>query len=285
MKKGRITTIIVSSGIFLVLFLIILIAIAVAIGDRVALVEVSGAIYSSQGIIEQLRRCEDDPSVKAIVLRINSPGGAVAPVQEIYGAINRIQKKVVVSMGATAASGGYYIACAGDHIFANPGTLTGSIGVIMQFRKWGELMKKIGIQSEVIKSGKYKDAGSPFRELTPEEQKLFQDVIDDVHQQFLDAIMESRQDAELTREQMEEIADGRIMSGRQALERKLVDQLGGLNDAIEYAGQLAGIQGRPRVVRMKIRRSLLDRMTRGILGNKLDQITHDQAALRYELPL
>lgn len=285
MKKGRITTIIVSSGIFLALLLIILITIAVAIGDRVALVEVSGAIYSSQGIIEQLRRCEDDPSVKAIVLRINSPGGAVAPVQEIYGAINRIQKKVVVSMGATAASGGYYIACAGDHIFANPGTLTGSIGVIMQFRKWGELMKKIGIQSEVIKSGKYKDAGSPFRELTPEEQKLFQDVIDDVHQQFLDAIMESRQDAELTREQMEEIADGRIMSGRQALERKLVDQLGGLNDAIEYAGQLAGIQGRPRVVRMKIRRSLLDRMTRGILGNKLDQITHDQAALRYELPL
>jgi protease-4 len=285
MKKGKITTIIVSSGIFLALILIILIAIAVAIGDRVALVEISGAIYSSQGVIEQLRRCEADPSVKAIVLRVNSPGGAVAPVQEIYNAINRIQKKVVVSMGATAASGGYYIACAGDRIFANPGTLTGSIGVIMQFRKWGELMKKIGVQSEVIKSGKYKDAGSPFRELTPEEQELFQDVIDDVHQQFLEAIMESRQDAELTREQMEEIADGRIMSGRQALERKLIDQLGDLNDAIEYAGQLAGIKGRPRVVKMEIRRSLLDRMTRGILGNKLDQITHDQAALRYELPL
>jgi len=285
MKKGRITTIIVSSGIFLALLLIILIAIAVAIGDRVALVTISGGIYSSQGVIEQLRRCEADPSVKAIVLRINSPGGAVAPVQEIYSAINRIQKKVVVSMGATAASGGYYIACAGDQIFANPGTLTGSIGVIMQFRKWGELMKKIGVQSEVIKSGKYKDAGSPFRELTPEEQELFQDVIDDVHQQFLDAIIESRKNAELTGEQIEEIADGRIMSGRQALERKLIDQLGDLNDAIEYAGQLAGIQGRPRVVRMEIRRSLLDRITRGILGNKLDQITHDQAALRYELPL
>ena len=146
-------------------------------------------------------------------------------------------------------------------------------------------MKKIGVQSEVIKSGKYKDAGSPFRELTPEEQELFQDVIDDVHQQFLEAIVESRKNAELTREQIEEIADGRIMSGRQALDRRLVDQLGDLNDAIEYAGQLAGIEGRPRVVKMEIRRSLLDRMTRGILGNKLDQITHDQAALRYELPL
>jgi len=285
MEKRKITAIIVFSGILLVLLMIILITIAVAIGDRVAIVQLSGPIYSSQAVIDQFRKCEADPSVKAVVLRINSPGGAVAPVQEIYKAVNRIQKKVVVSMGATAASGGYYIACAGERIFANPGTLTGSIGVIMQFRKWGELMKKVGVDREVVKSGKYKDSGSAYRELTPEERELFQETIDDVHQQFLEAIVESRQDQGLTSEQVEEIADGRIMSGRQALEKNLIDELGDLDDAIEYAGKLAGIEGKPRVVKMEIRRSLLERMTRGIFGNKLEQITHNQAALRYELSL
>jgi protease-4 len=285
MEKKKISTIVISSGIFLALILIILITVAVAIGDRIALVRISGAIYSSQGVIEQLHKCEADPSIKAIVLRVDSPGGAVAPVQEIYKELTNLQKKVVVSMGATAASGGYYIACAGDRIFANPGTLTGSIGVIMQFPKWGELMKKIGIDREIIKSGKYKDAGSAFRKLTPEERELFQETIDDVYQQFVEAIVESRQDVGLTREQVEEVSDGRVMSGRQALERNLIDELGSLDDAIEHAGELAGIKGKPRIVRMEIRRSLLDRIIRGRFGSKLDQITQDQVTLRYELSL
>jgi protease-4 len=266
MERRRIITIIVFGGIFLALFLIILFAVAFLMfgdpqmlpGDKVALVELSGPIYSSQRVVDQLHRYRDNDSVKAIVLRINSPGGVVAPVQEIHRELTKMKKKVVVSMGSTAASGGYYIACAADWIFANPGTVTGSIGVIMQFAKIGELMEKLGIKREVVKSGDYKDAGSMYRELTPEERELFQDTIDDVYDQFVDAILEGRRHKELTRERIEEIADGRILSGRQALEENLVDELGDLSDAIEYAGKLGGIEGKPRVIKMRTRKSLLD---------------------------
>ncbi|MFC1713341.1 signal peptide peptidase SppA [Candidatus Poribacteria bacterium] len=252
-------------------------------GDKVAVLEIAGPIYSSQGVLEQLYRCRDDSSIKTIILRINSPGGAVAPVQEIYKELTRSKKKIVVSMGSTAASGGYYIACAAERIFANPGTLTGSIGVIMQFRNIDELMKKVGVEHEVVKSGRYKDSGSMYRELTSEEKELFQETIDDVYEQFLDAILEGRQHTELTREQLREIADGRVMSGKQALESQLVDELGDLSDAIDYAGKLGGIEGKPRVIRMKIKRTLMERVLRGTLGGELDQVIHDQAVLRYEL--
>jgi protease-4 len=291
MERRRIITIIVFGGIFLALFLIILFAVAFLMfgdpqmlpGDKVALVELSGPIYSSQRVVDQLHRYRDNDSVKAIVLRINSPGGVVAPVQEIHRELTKMKKKVVVSMGSTAASGGYYIACAADWIFANPGTVTGSIGVIMQFAKIGELMEKLGIKREVVKSGDYKDAGSMYRELTPEERELFQDTIDDVYDQFVDAILEGRRHKELTRERIEEIADGRILSGRQALEENLVDELGDLSDAIEYAGKLGGIEGKPRVIKMRTRKSLLERLIRDVFGSELDQIVHDQAVLRYEL--
>jgi protease-4 len=291
MERRRIITIIVFGGIFLALFLIILFAVAFLMfgdpqmlpGDKVALVELSGPIYSSQRVVDQLHRYRDNDSVKAIVLRINSPGGVVAPVQEIHRELTKMKKKVVVSMGSTAASGGYYIACAADWIFANPGTVTGSIGVIMQFAKIGELMEKLGIKREVVKSGDYKDAGSMYRELTPEERELFQDTIDDVYDKFVDAILEGRRHKELTRERIEEIADGRILSGRQALEENLVDELGDLSDAIEYAGKLGGIEGKPRVIKMRTRKSLLERLIRDVFGSELDQIVHDQAVLRYEL--
>jgi protease-4 len=291
MERRRIITIIVFGGIFLALFLIILFAVAFLMfgdpqmlpGDKVALVELSGPIYSSQRVVDQLHRYRDNDSVKAIVLRINSPGGVVAPVQEIHRELTKMKKKVVVSMGSTAASGGYYIACAADWIFANPGTVTGSIGVIMQFAKIGELMEKLGIKREVVKSGDYKDAGSMYRELTPEERELFQDTIDDVYDQFVDAILEGRRHKELTRERIEEIADGRILSGRQALEENLVDEMGDLSDAIEYAGKLGGIEGKPRVIKMRTRKSLLERLIRDVFGSELDQIVHDQAVLRYEL--
>ncbi len=291
MERKKIITIIAISGIFLGLFLIVLFAVALIMfgdpqmlpGDKLAVVEIIGPIYNSQHVVDQIHRYKDDDSVKAIVLRINSPGGVVAPVQEIHRELTKIQKKVVVSMGSTAASGAYYIACAADWIFANPGTLTGSIGVIMQFPKLDGLMKKLGIEQEIVKSGEYKDAGSAYRKLTPEEKELFQETIDDVYQQFLDAILEGRGHTELTREQIEEIADGRVLSGRQALERKLVDELGDLSDAVEYAGELAGIEGKPRVIKTRMRRSVLERLIRGTLGSELDQMIQHQATLRYEL--
>ncbi len=285
MLKGKLTLIILG-GIFLVLFVIIISVIALFVaGEGVALVEVTGPIYSSREVVDQLQKHKDDEFVKAIVLRINSPGGAVAPVQEIHRELSKIQKSVVVSMGSTATSGSYYIASAADWIFANPGTLTGSIGVIMQFPKWEGLMKKVGVEQEVIKSGKYKDAGSVYRKLTSEEKELFQATIDDVHDQFLEAVFEGRQHKELTREEIEEIADGRLMSGRQALERKLVDQLGDMSDAIEHAGKLAGIKGKPRVIQIRTRRSLLERLIGDILGSELNRIMQDQSPLRYEMPL
>ncbi len=283
--KGKLTLVILG-GIFLVLFVIIISVIALFVaGEGVALVEVTGPIYSSREVVDQLQKHKDDEFVKAIVLRINSPGGAVAPVQEIHRELSKIQKSVVVSMGSTATSGSYYIASAADWIFANPGTLTGSIGVIMQFPKWEGLMKKVGVEQEVIKSGKYKDAGSVYRKLTSEEKELFQATIDDVHDQFLEAVFEGRQHKELTREEVEEIADGRLMSGRQALERKLVDQLGDMSDAIEHAGKLAGIKGKPRVIQIRTRRSLLERLIGDILGSELNRIMQDQSPLRYEMPL
>jgi len=249
-------------------------------GDKVALVEITGPIYSSRGVISEIHRYKEDNSVKAIVLRIDSPGGIVAPAQEIYRELTKIDKEIVTSMGSIATSGGYYIACASDWIFANPGTLTGSIGVIMRFTTLEELFKRFGIEREVIKSGSYKDAGSAYRKLTPEEKKLFQETIDDVHSQFIDAVFEGRKHKKLTREQIKEIADGRVMSGKQAMEKKLIDQLGGLDDAIEYAGKIAGIEGKPRVIKKRIRRSLLERLI-----GEADQAIYNQAGLRYELSL
>ena len=292
MGRGKVIAIVVSGGIALGLFLVMLFAIAFFLfgdpqmlpGDKVALIEITGAIFSSQRVLDELDKYSDDDSIKAIVLRIDSPGGVVAPVQEIHRGLTKIQKTIVVSMGATAASGGYYVACAADWIFANPGTLTGSIGVIMHFPKYGELMKKIGVEREVIKSGSYKDASSPYRKLTPEERELFQETIDDVYDEFVDMIVEGRKHRDLSREQVQEIADGRLMSGRQALEKKLVDQMGGLSDAIEYAGELGGIVGKPRVIRTKSRRSLLERLTRGIFGSELEHFIQDQPTLRYQLP-
>jgi protease-4 len=278
-------------GIFIGMFLIIFIIVVLAIfgdpqmmpGDKVAVVKISGPIYSSQGMIELLKKCRDNDSIKAIVLRINSPGGGVASVQEIHKELTRLDKKIVVSMGSTAASGGYYIACTADRIFANPGTLTGSIGVIMQFPRIEGLMKKLGVEREVLKSGKYKDSGSMYREFTAEERELFQATIDDVYEQFLAAILEGRKHVELTREQLVEIADGRIMSGKQAMENNLIDELGDLDDAIEYAGKLAGIKGKPRTIEMQVEKPFLERFMRGSLGNKMDQVIPGQPVLRYEL--
>ncbi|UCC66920.1 MAG: signal peptide peptidase SppA [Deltaproteobacteria bacterium] len=229
-----------------------------ALGDKVAVVEISGVISNSREVIRGIKSFTEDGGVKAIVLRIDSPGGGVGAAQEIYREVVKARrvKKVVASLGGVAASGGYYVACGADKIVANPGTITGSIGVVMQFANIEELLKKIGYKGYVIKSGPHKDIGSPFREMVPEERALLQEVIDTVHHQFIKAVAEGR---ELPIEKVTAIADGRIFAGEQALAFGLVDKLGNLEDTIEFAAKMAGIKGKPTVVyARKRRRSLLD---------------------------
>ena len=221
---------------------------AVVGGGNVALVKIEGLLVTSDSVVSEVNDYAEDGSIKAIVLRIDSPGGGVVPSQEIFNAVRNAKregKKVVASMGSVAASGGYYIAAAADKIVANPGTLTGSIGVKMEFASVEKLLEKIGVKGMVVKAGAYKDIGSPFREMTEAERKLLQDVIDDVHGQFIDAVAEGRG---LPRTEVASIADGRIFTGRQALSVKLVDQLGDLDDSVQLAGQLAGIKGKPHVI-------------------------------------
>ncbi len=227
-------------------------------GQKVAVIEIRGVILDPQPVIEKLVKIRKDENVKAIVLRIDSPGGAVGPAQEIHEEVKKTQgdKKVLVSIGSVAASGGYYIACAADRILANPGSITGSIGVIVESFNVEELLNKVGLRSMVIKSGKLKDLGSPFRAMTEEERKLLQGVLDSVHGQFIRAVAEGRN---LPVEKVREIADGRIFSGDQAKSLGLVDELGNLQDAISLAAKLAGIQGEPEVIYLEKKKfSLLD---------------------------
>ncbi len=226
---------------------------------KVALVKVEGVLTASAPIVEELNDYAEDPSIKAIVLRIDTPGGGVVVSQEIYNAVQNAKKdgkKVVASMGTVAASGGYYVAAAADKIIANPGTLTGSIGVIMQFAVIEKLLDKIGVKGNVIKAGEYKDAGSPFRDMAPQERKLLQSVIDDVHNQFIEAVVKGRNGAlaegrKLTIDEVRAVADGRILTGKQAYDLRLVDELGDLADSIRKAGDLAGIKGKPQVIEKK----------------------------------
>ena len=260
MKKRRVYIIL---GTIIALFFLLLFLRAigsnVSIGEKVAVIDVTGIISRSDATIELIHTYRDDPSIKAIVVRINSPGGSVAPVQEIYSELKKIEKPIVASMGGSAASGGYYVACAADTIFANPGTLTGSIGVIMQFTQLKGLYDKVGLGHQVIKSGDFKDIGSPFREMTEQERAALQSTVDDVYNQFVDTIFEARGN-HLTRDEIVELADGRIFSGNQALDSKLLDQLGNLPDAIKTAGALAGIEGKPKVVRKEKKTSLLEQL-------------------------
>lgn len=213
----------------------------------VGVVKVEGMILDSGKIIEQLGAFHEDSAIKAIVLRVDSPGGGVGPSQEIYDEVRRIDadKPVVVSMGSVAASGGYYIAAPARRIFANPGTITGSIGVIMEFTNFEELLDKIGLRNQVIKSGKHKDIGSPVRPMTEEDRAILQALIDDVHAQFVESVATGRQ---LDVQTVRTLADGRIFTGRQARELGLVDELGNFDAAVRYAGELGGIEGKPDVV-------------------------------------
>ncbi|MEW6584782.1 MAG: signal peptide peptidase SppA [Nitrospirota bacterium] len=254
---------------FLFLFLVVISLIFallqknIPIGEKVALVRVEGPLFDSKDTIDELKNHLKDPSIKAIVLRVDSPGGAVAPSQEIYEEVRKAvaKKKIVVSMGSVAASGGYYISAPASRIFANPGTLTGSIGVIMEIPNIEGLMNKIGIKTEVIKSGKHKDIASMFRGVGKEEKEILQNVLDNVHEQFITAVAEGRK---MLREDVKKIADGRIFTGEQALKAGLVDELGNLDDAIKSAASLAGIKGEPVVVSKKERLSVIDLLREGM---------------------
>jgi protease-4 len=255
-------------------------------GAHVGVIEVSGLITSGKPVIDKLIQFRKDPEVKAVVLRVDSPGGEVGPSQEIYEEVRKTAKvkKVVASLGGVAASGGYYIASACDRIISNPGTITGSIGVIIEFSNVEGLLKKIGVTADVVKSGTFKDIGSPVRPMTAEERSLVQGVIDSVHQQFIKAVSDGRR---MPVEKVRAIADGRIMSGAQAKALGLVDSLGGLQDAIETAGRLGGIKGEVEAVYIKKEPFSLWNLVFGEdaegAGNLLQRAVSDYQ-LRYLMP-
>jgi protease-4 len=218
-----------------------------ALDKKVGVVKVEGFIGDTREVLEQLNQFGKDDTIKAVILRIDSPGGGVASSQEIYEAVIDLKKKkkVVTSMGSVAASGGYMIACATDKIVANPGTMTGSISAVMHFANAEELLKKIGLKASVVKSGKFKDIGSPVREMTSEERALIQELVDDIYDQFLDMVSRDRK---IPKENLRKIADGRIFTGRQAQKLGLVDYLGDMGYAVTLAGELSGIEGKPEVI-------------------------------------
>jgi len=228
-------------------------------GDKVALIELKGLIYDSRDIVRQFEKYRKDRSVKAIVFRIDSPGGLVAASQEIYEEVRRVRdsgKFTVASMGGVAASGGYYVACAADTILANPGTTTGSIGVIAEVVNAEKLLKKLGLSFTVIKSGEFKDTGSPYRGITDKEKQYLQGWIDDAFQQFVDAVARERK---VARDTLLRYADGRVFTGKQAKEIGLVDALGTYEDAIRIAAKRVHIKGEPQVIKERKRKvTILD---------------------------
>ncbi|MDD3579668.1 MAG: signal peptide peptidase SppA [Desulfobacca sp.] len=216
-------------------------------GEKVGVIEVKGLIAEAQDTLKQLDKYRRNSQIKAIVLRINSPGGAVGPAQEIWREINKIRKtkKIVASLGTVAASGGYYIASAADLIIASPGTMTGSIGVIIRFANVEDLIKKLGLDFYDLKAGAFKDTGSPMRPMTPEEKAYLQNLLNNIHEQFIRDVAQGRK---LPLEKVRAVADGRILTGEEAKNLKMIDEFGNLQDAIEKAGRLGGIVGKVEAI-------------------------------------
>jgi protease IV len=299
MHAGRYSLVwgVVGTGALLaVFFLVVLLITAVLTGEegsaesggKIGVVVLDGVISSelSEQTVRQLAKHRDDPAIKAIILRVDSPGGGVASSQEVYEEVKRLRaggKLVVASLGSVAASGGYYVACVADRIFANAGTLTGSIGVIVQLANAEELLRKIGVASTAITSGPFKDSGNPTRPLRPEERQVFQALVDDVYQQFVEAVSQGRQ---MPVEEARRLADGRIYTGRQAKELRLVDELGTFQDAITYTATTVGISGKPTLVQEEKERFwwlkfVLDRFPDTSLFRSL---SHVDTVLQYRWP-
>jgi protease-4 len=223
----------------------------IGFGGRIAVLDVVGVIEDDEQFLEDLRDFRDDGTVRGYVININSPGGAVAPSQSIYQELRRVRDEdsipVVATIGSVGASGGYYIALAADSILALPGSITGSIGVIMELPDVSQLMEKVGVRMQTIKSAEHKDVGSPFRPLGEGDRAILDSMVLDVYAQFVDEVAQAR---DLPREQVLQVADGRILSGRQALRYRLIDRLGNREDALQAAGRMAGLGDDPKVVRV-----------------------------------
>jgi protease IV len=252
-------------------------------GDRIAVIELRGEITSSDEVIRQLKKYRTNSGVKAILLHIDSPGGGVVASQEMYEEVRKTRddgKPVIVSMGALAASGGYYVSCGATRLVANRGTLTGSIGVISEFLQVKDALAKLGISEKTIKAGKLKDAGSPTKEMTEDDQTYFQKLMDEVHRQFIDVVARERR---MSTEKVRGLADGRVYTGERAVELGLVDTLGTFEDAVRIAAGIAGISGEPSVVRERRRKVWWDTMF-GEAGETLRGIKQellDRPALSY----
>lgn len=251
-------------------------------GAGVGVVEVKGLIVDGQETVQQLHAFGKQDRVKAVVLRVDSPGGVVGPSQEIYSEVKRLaaKKKVVVSMGSVAASGGYYIAAPATLIYANPGTITGSIGVLMKFSNVEALMGKVGVKGFTLKSGRFKDTGSPLHQMSVEERGMLQGVIASTYSQFVGAVAQGRR---LPEQRVREIADGRIFSGEQALSLKLVDRLGTLQEAVEEAGRLGGISGEPQVIKAPAKRHAPWDLLVQSVADRLALSAHPGMALEYSM--
>lgn len=234
-----------------------------AFSDRVQVIDIDGELVRSRPIIDQLKRYEDSNSVKAILLNIDSPGGGVAVSQEIYTEIKRLREKkdktIVAYLSSTGASGAYYVSCAANKIVANPGTIVGSIGVIAEWVNYADLLEWAKLKDIVFKTGEFKDTGSPSRALTDNERKYFQGLIDDMYVQFVEAVSSGRK---LDLQEVRSLADGRVFTGRDARGRKLIDEIGNFQDAVDLTAKLAGISAKPRLIRLTRQRvTLLDILT------------------------
>ena len=253
-------------------------------GKKVGLIELNGVILDSRSMVRKLERMRDSDGISSIVLRIDSPGGGVAASQEIYEAVKSVResgKPIVISMGSVAASGGYYIACGADSIIANPGTTTGSIGVILEVPNFTGLLQKIGVEFNVIKSGTFKDTGSPYREMNQKERGYLQNYVNDAFDQFVGVVVENRN---LEKEEVLTLADGRIFTGKQALENNLIDNLGDYRDAIRIAADMAGIKGKPKTYQFPQKKyTIFDILFSDLtdLRNKVEAIP----SLRYQFKL
>jgi protease-4 len=287
----------VFGGLFLVLFGFLFLAYTavkgeaprLAGGPRVGVVEVKGVIgaggregVEAEEVLRAVRRFAGDGDMKAVVVRIDSPGGAVAPSQEIHEELRKLaeKKQVVCSMGTVAASGGFYVAMGCPTVVAEPGTLTGSIGVISQFVNVKGLLERLSVKTETLKTGKLKDVGSPFREMTPEDRAYWQGLIDQVLSQFVKAVAEAR---DLSEEEVRAVADGRVMTGEQAQALGLVDELGNFHRAVEIAMEQAEVRGEPQLVyppedRVHFLEQLLGGMVRAVADGVRAELRRDAAA-------
>ncbi len=255
-------------------------------GNNVAVVEIDGVIVSAEDVVRQIKKYRDNRNVNAILLRVDSPGGGVAASQEIYEEVKKTVengKPVVVSMGAVAASGGYYVSLPASSIVANPGTITGSIGVISQFIHVDEMLDKIGVDVTTIKSGRFKDSGSMYRDMEEFEKTYWQELMDDVYVQFVSAVAVAR-NFEL--EQTYDLAEGKIYTGRQAYELGLIDTLGTYEDAIRIAADLSGIEGDPDIIKERERRTFWDSFFMSVFGNysNIREKYLNLPAVQYRMP-